>query len=156
MELPNELVYQFAKMIKTEKDREKESTVYGTIVERDDVKYVRLDGADENVLTPVNTTADFKADDRVAVLIKNHTATVMGNTTDPSASSSDVKDIAKAAEKVKEFDAQIARIDDLEVSNKTTTTKPQLIQLSMLLYALNPEIPPILRKFAVPSKLIAP
>jgi hypothetical protein len=92
MSLSNELISQFVKITNDEKKPQTESTVYGT-VKYDGKYYVQLDGSD--LLTPVSTTTDVKDGERVTVTIKDHTATITGNLTTPSASSSDVKDNAK-------------------------------------------------------------
>lgn len=82
MALPDKLVSQFAKMLKPDNSK-KETTVYGTIVEENGSKYVRLDGSE--FLTPISTTVDMLAGERVTVLIKNHSAIVTGNITSPAA-----------------------------------------------------------------------
>ena len=132
MGLSNDLISQFAKLTKTEKNTKAEHTHNGTIVIYDGAKYVRLDGSD--ILTPISTTADTKNGDRVTVMIKNHSATVTGNVTSPSARTDDVKEISNevggyssriteveilVADKVStvEFDAQVGRIDELVSDN---------------------------------------
>ncbi len=92
MSLSNELISQFVKITNDEKKPQTESTVYGT-VKYDGKYYVQLDGSD--LLTPVETTTDVKDGERVTVSIKDHTATITGNLTNPSASSTDVKENAK-------------------------------------------------------------
>lgn len=109
MDLSSELVSMFAKTVNDTKNKPIESTHYGRIVEYNGSKYVRLDGSD--LLTPINTTVDIKDDERVTVMIKNHTATVTGNLTSPSASSSDVKALGS---KITEFEIVIA--DKVSVS----------------------------------------
>ena len=123
MNLSNELISQFAKTIQNgnNKSKNSETTVYGTIVDNEGLMYVRLDGSE--LSTPVATTTDFKVGERVLVLIKNHTATVIGNATSPSARSTDLKALGEEvaqfgvilANKVEvgQLDAQIARIDKL-------------------------------------------
>lgn len=96
MKLPRELISQFAKITKDEESR-KETTVYGTIVERDGIQYVQLDGSDH--LTPVATTVNMAAGERVMVLLKNHTAIVTGNVTSPAVNKGDVSSITQGAEK---------------------------------------------------------
>lgn len=92
MELSRNLLKQFAGLTNDGSRSTKESTSYGTIVEDGGKVYVQLDGADR--LTPMNTTADVSSGDRVLVSIKNHSATVIGNTTSPSAKSSTVKGLS--------------------------------------------------------------
>ena len=127
MSLSNELISEFAKLTKNEKQTSVETTVNGTIVEYNGDKYVRLDGSD--LLTPIQTTSSIKNDDRVVVLIKNHTATVMGNMTSPSIGDANIKDIVDqiteveilVADKVstEDFDAEVGRIEYLIADNVT-------------------------------------
>lgn len=127
MALSNEIISQFAKITKDDAEQKTESTVYGTTVEYNGAIYVRIDGSDR--LTPVSTTADAKPDERVTVMIKNHTATITGNMSSPSARTHDVQEIGNkisefeivVADKVstKELDAQKARIDNLQADNVT-------------------------------------
>ena len=91
MRLPSNLISEFVKITNDRKKEPKETTVYGSIVKNGDSVYVRLDGS--NVLTPVVTTTDALAGERVTVLIKNHTATVTGNITSPAARTDDVQQI---------------------------------------------------------------
>ena len=139
MGLTNDLISQFAKITKDTKESSKESTVFGTAVKYNDSMYVRIDGSD--LLTPAITTADVNPGERVIVMIKNHSATITGNVTSPSANGTDVKDaIVKAdnstnkitefeiliADKVSTsaFDAQVGRIDTLY--SDTVTIKQNL------------------------------
>lgn len=82
MRLSNDLITQFAKLTKTEKQK-RETTSYGTIVEDGGTTYVRLDGS--SMLTPISTTVAMAPGERVTVMIKNHIAIVTGNITSPSA-----------------------------------------------------------------------
>lgn len=125
MALSNDLISQFVKVTKDEVEVKKETTVYGTIVEHEGKKYVKLDGSD--LLTPISSTASVEADERVTVMIKNHTATVTGNMSSPSASVGAVENIGNKitefeiviADKVSTdvFDAQTGRIDELVSDN---------------------------------------
>lgn len=112
MPLSTDLLSQFAKVIKPEEKKSSESTVYGTVVEYNGEKYVKLDGSD--LLTPVNTTSTIDEDDRVSVTIKDHTATVTGNVTNPSASSGEVD---KIGTQVTEFEIVLAgKVDTIELN----------------------------------------
>ena len=72
MALSSELISQFVKATKDDSSNDNnESTVYGTVKEYNGKKYVQLDGSD--LLTPISSTTDTKADERVTVMIKNHT-----------------------------------------------------------------------------------
>lgn len=125
MALSNDLVSQFVKITNDKPEEKQETTVYGTTVVVGDKTYVRFDGSD--LLTPVSTTSDVKDNERVTVMVKNHTAIITGNVSSPSASSSDVKEIGNKisefeiviADKVstQEFDAEKGRIDDLVTEN---------------------------------------
>lgn len=87
MALSNDLARQFARVTNTKPKTQSESTVYGTAVSYDGAMYVRLDGSDVLQPTPVEAAVTMKPGDRVTVLIKNHSAIVTGNITDPSAGS---------------------------------------------------------------------
>ena len=143
MELSSDLVSQFAKVVNDNKQTKKETTVYGTYVEHNGKKYVKLDGSD--LLTPVSQTADAKPDERVTVMIKNHSAIVTGNISSPSARTEDVQDNTKkigefyavVADKVstKELEAEKARIDNLTAENVTiketlTANKAEIDELT--------------------------
>ena len=113
MVLPNELISKFVKITRDDKKTKSETTVYGKIVESDGAKYVHLDGAEENQLTPAIMTVDAKDGDRVSVLIKDHTATVTGNITSPAARVESVDIVTRTVE------AQNAKISTIEADNVT-------------------------------------
>lgn len=131
MALSSELISQFVKVTKDSTKTKKESTLYGTAVKYNDSMYVQLDGSD--LLTPVSTTSDIQEGDRVTVMVKDHTATVTGNISSPSARTDDVKEIGSKisafeiviADKVstKELEAERARIDTLVTDNATIKNK---------------------------------
>lgn len=126
MSLSNELVSQFVKTINNEQTSQIKTDMQGTVV-YDGRYYVRLDGSE--LLTPVTTSVSIKDNDRVTVTIENHSASVIKNMTDPSASSLTVKDQGTTidefdmviADKVStdQLEAQIARIDTLVTDNVT-------------------------------------
>ena len=133
MALSSDLISQFVQ-ITQEKKQSKETTVYGTVVEYNGGKYVKLDGSD--LLTPISTTADALDGERVTVMIKDHSALVTGNISSPSARTDTVKEIDNnvkemgtkisefeiiIADKVstERFEAEIARIDTLVSENVT-------------------------------------
>lgn len=103
MALSNDLISEFVKATMDKNEPAKESTAYGKIVVKDGKEYVQLDGSD--LLTPISTTTVVKDEDRVMVTIKNHTAIVTGDLTNPSASNKDVTDIGN---KISEFEIVIA------------------------------------------------
>lgn len=90
MQLPNDLINKFVKSTNDNRKETKESTAYGTVVKDDSSFYVKLDGSDQ--LTPISTTSELQDGDRVIVMIKNHTATITGNLTSPSARSADISE----------------------------------------------------------------
>ena len=116
MQLPYEIVSQFAKIVKDDRKQSGEATVYGVVVaDGNGNKYVKLDGSDQ--LTPLSdnerpsvdsTTASTNVGDRVSVLIKNHTATVTGNTSSPSVRSDDFNDLNDDVDEIKKFDIVLA------------------------------------------------
>ena len=115
MALTNDLISQFVKVTNDVKKEKTEKTVYGEVKVQNGTNYVQLDGSD--LLTPITTTSNVKAGDRVIVLIKNHSATVIGNTSSPSTTISDVEGINN---KITEFENLVAGkvdADDLNAQN---------------------------------------
>ena len=138
MGLSDELVSQFAKITNDQKvSRIDEVTLYGEVVKCDDSVYVKFDGSDE--LTPVTTVtekdengnivnfkygaASVKTGDRVSVVLKNHSATITGNLSDPPMGRAEVKInddsiVAKVGEDVKvQIDALGVKITGLTEFN---------------------------------------
>lgn len=129
MGLSSELIDQFVRITKDDKKTKSEATVYGRAkVEYDGSTYVKIDGSE--LLTPVATTTDVADGERVTVLIKDHTATITGNLSSPSARTDSVKAVNNrvnalgnnisefeivVADKVSTgaFDAEVGRIDNL-------------------------------------------
>lgn len=83
MKLSSDLISQFVKVTNDSAKNKTEKTVYGTTVEQDGRMCVRFDGS--TIPTPVKYAANIGPGERVIVQIKNHTATVIGNLTSPSA-----------------------------------------------------------------------
>ena len=117
MSLSNDLISQFVKITRDQTVEKKESIVYGTTVEYESKMYVKIDGSD--LLTPITTTADLQSGERVTVMIKDHTATVTGNITSPSASSIKVNKLEEDLLQVDKLIADKANIKDLEAINAT-------------------------------------
>ena len=134
--LSTELVSEFVKVVSNnnKKDTTKDWTGYGTIVEMDGVKYVKMDGSD--LLTPAASTTDTVPGERVTVSVKNHQLLVTGNISSPAARTDALKEAALGvgqmgdnitrleiaiADKVstEDFDAEKARIDVLVADNVT-------------------------------------
>lgn len=110
MQLSRQLLKQFANITNNRSNTNNEATVYGTVVTIEDsigsngmlFGTVRLDGS--TVETPVTSavkirpprivelTGEELPGDRVIVRLKNHSATVISNVSDPSASGIEVTD----------------------------------------------------------------
>ena len=120
MALSNELISQFAKITRDEKDTKKEMTVYGTVVEYGGSNYVRFDGSD--LLTPVSTTVDAKPGERVTVMLKNHTAIVTGNISSPAARTGDVQEVDDKVIQAETLLADTVRTDTLEAVKATISS----------------------------------
>lgn len=134
MSLTSDLITQFVKVTNDKKETVNESTVYGTIVEVGDSKYVRLDGAPDGLLTPISKTVNAKDGERVTVMIKNHTATVTGNLSSPAVRTQELEDTNSNV--ITAFDtvlaikvdtdnlkADFAEIDTLVTDNVTVTER---------------------------------
>ena len=121
MDLSNDLISQFVKITNDDKKKSSESTVYGTVVEYNGGKYVKIDGSD--LLTPVETTADFKSDERVTVMIKNHSATVTGNITSPAANEGTVteKVTEKVTEAVEDVEGKVITEVEILIADRVST-----------------------------------
>lgn len=128
MALTSDLISQFVKVTKDKPKVKQETTVYGKVVERDGVKYVMLDGnEDSGLLTPMSTTVDAEVGERVTVRLKDHTATITGNISSPSARKATVEEIGNKITEVEllmadkvttgQLDAEKARIDELVADN---------------------------------------
>ena len=130
MTLSNDLISQFVKITNDNNtETKKESIVYGTIVENEGINYARIDGSDH--LTPISSTANAKPGERVTIMIKNHTATVTGNSSSPAARTDDVKEVEEIVDKkISDFNIVVAdkvsraelevergRIDSLQTEN---------------------------------------
>lgn len=115
MDLSNNLISQFAKITKDQNGSSSETIVYGTAVSYGDKLYVNIDGSDS--ITPVVTTSEFKAGERVTVLLKDHSATILGNVSNPAASTETVGKV------LDEYDTIVAKIGNFElvIADKVTT-----------------------------------
>lgn len=123
MPLSTEIISQFAKIVTPKETRPEFTTVTGRATEYAGKMYVKIDGSDQ--LTPIaSSTVGLKNNDWVTVQIKNHSATVTGNATDPSAGQSYADDIKNqvddAVDQITEFEiiiADKADIADLNAAN---------------------------------------
>lgn len=141
MGLSTDLISQFAKLTKEEKTTKQETVVYGkAIVDNEGQTFVQIDGSD--LWTPVDTSTAIKSTDkenseRVTVLVKDHSATIIGNTSSPSARDEDVNSIVyDISDKVstKELEAERARITNLEtedalIRGRLTTGEAEIDEL---------------------------
>ncbi len=94
MQLSSHLISEFVKATKDTQASNDGATMYGTVVIQAGVTYVKLDGSD--MLTPATSMTDVHSTERVMVLVKNHTATIMGNVSSPAARVGDVIDLKEA------------------------------------------------------------
>lgn len=125
MQLSDELVSQFVKTTNDGKQVSVETTAYGTIVVYGEATYVQLDGSD--ILTPIVSTTDVNDGDRVLVRLKNHTAMVTDNISDPSigvkrANGLESKITQTAAEIRLEVADSVAGLESSIVQNATSIT----------------------------------
>lgn len=140
MALSTELISQFAKVITPKETRPEFTTVTGRAKLYEGKMYVQIDGSNGQLTPIASSTVGLKDNDWVTVQIKNHSATVTGNATDPSAGTSyadDIKDqVDNVSDQISEFEIVIAdkvdvdvvnaisgRIDDLVSENVTITGK---------------------------------
>ena len=119
MALSNEIVSQFAKLTNGNKETEKEDILYGTVVISDGKKYVRLDGS--NMDTPISSTTNIKANDRVMVMIKDHAAIVTGNITSPSADQESVDDLNNKTDDISNQVTKFGIIVSYKISTEDIT-----------------------------------
>lgn len=129
-DLTRDVLKDFADIVIDESNKDEEVTAYGITVESDGVDYVKLDGS--SLLTPITTTTDIKPGERVLVLIKNHQAVIIGNSSNPSAGSQELNSLKETVNLDKatikdlvannvtindSLKANSARIDSLEATN---------------------------------------
>ena len=124
MALSNDLISQFVKITRSPTPPKQETIVYGTVVSTKDGYKVRLDGAGENQLTPLESTAGVEENDRVLIMIKNHSAVIMGNIDNPSATGSKVSRVEETSNAAKQTAddaaAEVAKYDQL-IADKVST-----------------------------------
>ena len=124
MDLPIDLIYQFAKVTKDTSQTIKETIVYGTV--QTDTSKVKIDGSE--IETPVSTTVFLAAGDRVSIMIKNHEAVVTGNISSPAARN---KDTIKT-ENLEATNADISSLktDNVSIKNTLTAQDATMVELS--------------------------
>lgn len=153
MGLSSDLISQFVKVTNIDKKTSKESTVYGTTVEYNGSKYVKLDGSE--LLTPVSTTSDTKAGERVTVMIKDHTAIITGNISSPAARTEDVQE---NHDKIAEFDNVMAykvTTENIEAVNATIENLKAKVASYSSMTAVVADIETLQSKFASLDKVNA-
>lgn len=120
MELNNDLITQFAKITKISTNNKDATTVRGTIHIVDGQYYIRLDGAAENVLTPVETTVEINEGDRVIAAVKDHSLVVTGNKTNPSVGTVTAGNLSTEIEQTAERITSKATADYNDLNGKIT------------------------------------
>ena len=149
MALSTEIISQFAKIVTPKPQRPESMTVTGTAKLYDGKIYVQIDGSNGQLTPIASSTVGMKDGDRVTVQIKNHSANVTGNATDPSAGKSYADDINNkvdnAVDQIAEFEIVIAdkvdvdqlnavngRIDNLVSENVTITGKLDAVEADIV------------------------
>ena len=107
MALSSNVVSQFAKL-NVQKEEPAETTLNGVYKKSGGIEYVKIDGSD--IYTPVSSTVYAEDGERVKVLLKEHTATVIGNITSPSARTKDVNELSAT---VDEYGNTIQQLDNV-------------------------------------------
>ena len=126
MGISHDIISEFVKITNDKKEKPKEETVYATIVQASDGKYVKIDGSD--LITPTETTTDIEEGERVTVLIKDHSAIITGNISSPSASVNRVNGIVDVvSEKLGVFETIVADKIDVNELNAYKATIEHLI-----------------------------
>lgn len=120
MGLSQDLVSEFAKLTNNNQKQNTDTTVNGTFKTEDGREYVQIDGSD--IWTPVTSTVEAETGERVTVLLKDHTATVTGNISSPSARNKTVENIKD------EVDAQGNTIKQMD--NSITQQNNSIIQMN--------------------------
>ena len=117
MALSKELISQFAKIAKdggSKSTTKSEKTVFGTVVVSEGNTYVKIDGSER--LTPVTTMTNVVDNERVTVMIKDHSAFITGNVTSPTARGVDVDNAGKIASNFMYYDP----VSGVQVGDRTT------------------------------------
>ena len=124
MDISNDLIKQFVQITRDQSPVKHEATVYGTVVEHEGKMYVQIDGSE--LLTPVETSTEMASGERVSITIKDHSAVVTGNLSNPSAGSNTVAnikgDLNNIGTQISEFEVIIAdkvSTKDFEANNAT-------------------------------------
>ena len=134
MSLSTDLISQFVKTTNDDKKVKRETTITGTVVSYNGQKCLRIDGSDDKNIDPIpikdddgqegiHSTVEVGENDRVTVLIKNHTATITGNLSNPSAKVERVKIVEKAVSTSITTDKLEAAVADVKtlIAEKVST-----------------------------------
>lgn len=124
MNMSNDLITEFAKELSSKPEQKKESLVNGTAIKVGDTVYAKIDGS--SMWTPVATTAIIKSEDeangeRVTILVKDHSATIVGNTSTPAARSDDVDTMGMQIHELDIVTAYRVNADDITAVRATIT-----------------------------------
>lgn len=131
MALTHDLINQFVKLTE-QKQEPKEVTVNGVYKIINGEEYVQIDGSE--IWTPVTSTVEAETGERVKVMIKNHTATVTGNISSPSARSKSVKDLKDEVDKqgntIKQLDNTIEQQNNsiIQINNNIDQVNNNILQ----------------------------
>lgn len=101
MDISRSVLKEFAQITNQNTANNTETTIWGTIVKNADGTFVNIDGSDASVLTPVTTLSEVVNGERVMVMVKNHSATIIGNSSSPAA----------RIETVQQVDSKIVELD---------------------------------------------
>lgn len=131
MALSQDLINQFVKLTDKE-EKPKEVTVNGTYRMINGEEYVQIDGSE--IWTPVTSTVEAETGERVKVMIKNHTATVTGNISSPSARSKSVQDLKDEVDEqgntIKQLDNTIEQQNNsiIQIDNNIKQVNNDILQ----------------------------
>lgn len=131
MALSQSLIDQFVKLTEEPKEKE-ETTVNATYKKVNGKEYVQIDGSE--IWTPVTSTVDAETNDRVKVMIKNHTAIVTGNITSPAARSKSVQDLKDEVDEqgntIKQLDNNIEQQENsiIQILNNIKQVNNSILQ----------------------------
>lgn len=138
MDLSRNIIKRYVQVASPEKITSNSETVYGTVVNEGETLYVKIDGS--NILTPVSSTIDIKANDRVLVLVKNHEATVIGSPSSPTARLEELNNLGTEVTKFKAVatsDLIAARADidklkanDVDITGRLTASEGHIDKLT--------------------------
>ena len=138
MDLSRNIIKRYVQVASPEKITSNSETVYGTVVNEGEELFVKIDGS--NILTPVSSTIDIKANDRVLVLVKNHEATVIGSPSSPTARLEELNNLGTEVTKFKAVatsDLIAARADidklkanDAEITGRLTANEGYIDKLT--------------------------